>query len=142
MLIVVRPLLHHASQLRLPFFGNRIQAGFPSPADDYVERYLDLNEFLIAHPAATFFVQVSGDSMIEAGILEGDYLVVDRALEPNNGKVVVAALDGELTVKRFYRVGDRLELRPDNQSYPPISISGDMNLQIWGVVTSVIRKMV
>lgn len=125
----------------LPLFSSRIAAGFPSPADDYIECSLDLNEFLVRHPSATFYVRVSGDSMIEAGILEKDYLIVDRAVEPRNGSIVVAIVDGELTVKRLYKQFNRVELRAENPAYPPISISGERDLNIWGVVTGVFRKV-
>jgi DNA polymerase V len=124
-----------------PLFNSRVAAGFPSPASDYIESTLDLNDFLIQHPSATFFVRVAGDSMLEAGIFDGDYLIVDRAIEPTNGAIVIAVLDDELTVKRFFRGRNSIELRPENQSYQPIRVSGDAELLIWGVVISVFRKL-
>lgn len=129
-----------SSCLRLPLYLSRIQAGFPSPADDYIDSRLDLNQLMVACPSATFFVRVAGDSMIDAGIFEGDYLVVDRSLSAAHGRIVVAVIHGELTVKRFYRWDDRVELRPDNTAYPTIKISKDADLYIWGVVTGVVRK--
>lgn len=126
--------------LERPLFGASTPAGFPSPADDYIECGLDLNEFLVAHPAATYYVRVSGDSMIEAGILHGDYLIVDRAVEPYSGAIVVAVVEGELTVKRLHRQRGVIELRPENKAYPPIRIKQDMELLIWGVVSGVFRK--
>jgi DNA polymerase V len=116
-------------------------AGFPSPADDYIDGALDLNERLIEHPAATFFVRVRGDSMIDAGIHEGDLLLVDRAVTPRAGNVVIAALDGELTVKRIGRRGGRLELLSGNPDYPPIEIAPGSELWVWGVCRYVIHEL-
>lgn len=124
-----------------PVFLSRVSAGFPSPADDYTEGPLDLNEHLIKHPAATFFVRVSGDSMRDAGIFPGDLLVVDRALEPANGKVVVAIVDGELTVKRLKKCGNRPYLSPENPAYQPIWIDEGQAFEVWGVVTHVIHQV-
>jgi DNA polymerase V len=127
--------------LPLPFFGARVPAGFPSPADDYIEGEMDLNELLIHHPAATFFVRAEGDSMEGAGIHSGDILVVDRSLEAGEGDIVIAALDGELTVKRLRRQGERLFLAPENRAWQPIEITPENDFQVWGVVSSVIRQM-
>lgn len=125
----------------LPFCLNLIPAGFPSPADDYIDKKLDLNEFLVKHPAATFFMKVQGDSMINAGINSGDILIVDKAMEALPGKVVVAVLDGEFTVKRLERSGGRVRLVPENDAYPVIEIKEDMSFEIWGVVTNVIHPL-
>jgi DNA polymerase V len=122
-------------------FFSHIMAGFPSPAEDYIEQSLDLNEYLIKHPAATFFVRVSGDSMIGAGIHDGDMLIVDKALEAINGKVVVAVVDGEFTVKRLMRAERKIFLVPENPCYPDIDISGKEDSEIWGVVTDVIHPL-
>lgn len=130
-----------STRYKLPVFLGRLPAGFPSPADDYIEGKLDLNRHLIKHPAATFFVRVSGDSMIEAGIHTGDLLVVDRSLEAVDGNVIVAALDGELTVKRLYKRGKALRLLPANTNYQPIEIQVQQTFEIWGVVTSVIHAL-
>jgi DNA polymerase V len=127
-------------KLERPLFASQVSAGFPSPADDYIECGLDLNEFMVVHPSATYFVRVSGDSMIEAGIFNGDYLVVDRAIEAFSGAIVVAILDGELTVKRLYRKGSVVELRPENASYQPIHLKHGSELLVWGVVSGVFRK--
>jgi len=124
-----------------PVFLGRLPAGFPSPADDYIEGKLDLNRHLIKHPAATFFVRVTGDSMIGAGIHSGDLLVVDRSLEAADRHVVVAVLDGELTVKRLFKQQGVLRLLPENLNYQPIEISGQHTFEIWGVVTSVIHSL-
>lgn len=125
----------------LPFFLNYVPASFPSPADDYEDGPLDLNELVIRHPAATFYVRVQGNSMTGTGIQDGDLLVVDRAVEPLNGHAVVAALDGELTVKCIHRAGGRLWLMASNDQYPPIEVTGEMELVIWGVVTYVIHAV-
>jgi DNA polymerase V len=124
-----------------PLFLASVSAGFPSPAEDYIEGRLDLNKHLIKHPAATFFVRVAGDSMIGSGIHPDDILVVDRALEPQDGNVIIAVLDGELTVKRISQRGSRLYLVPDNSLYQPLEILEEMEFEVWGVVTSVIHSL-
>ena len=124
-----------------PLFLASVSAGFPSPAEDYIEGRLDLNRHLIKHPAATFFVRVAGDSMINAGIHPGDILVVDRALEPQDSNVVIAVIDGELTVKRISQRHGKLFLVPDNQAYEPLEILEEMEFEVWGVVTSVIHNL-
>lgn len=118
-----------------------VAAGFPSPADDFLEEKLDLNEKLIKHPAATFFVRVSGNSMIKAGIHSGDMLIVDRSLDAKSGSVVVAVIDGEFTVKRISFKGERLYLMPENPRFKPIEIKPESNFQVWGIVTNVIHKV-
>lgn len=128
-------------KLKIPLFTTRISAGFPSPADDFIDKTLDLNEFLISHPSATFFVRVEGTSMIDAHIHPGDILIVDKALEPASGSVVIAVVDGEFTVKRFLRKGKKTYLMPENPEFAPIEMNGDMTLEIWGVVTFVIHKV-
>ena len=125
---------------RLPLFASKISAGFPSPADDFLEGKLDLNELMIEHPAATFFVRVSGNSMIGAGIHDGDMLAVDRSLTPIHGSIVIAVIDGELVVKRIRKAKRGLWLIPENNQYPPIRITKEHDLMIWGVVTYVIHK--
>ncbi len=127
--------------LSLPLYGSRVAAGFPSPADDHLEDPLDLNRHLIRHPAATFLVRASGDSMLGAGIHPGDILVVDRALQPEPGRVVIAVVDGELTVKRLLRDGQGWVLQPENPDYAPIQIREGQELQIWGVVAHVIHSL-
>lgn len=129
-----------ASALPLPLFGSRIAAGFPSPADDHLEATLDLNQHLVQHPAATFFVRVQGDSMTGAGIHHGDLLVVDRALEPKSGAIVVAVINGELTVKRLQIEGEKIWLTPENTRYPALEITEGMDLVIWGVVAHAVRS--
>jgi DNA polymerase V len=129
------------SRQLIPLFLARVQAGFPSPSEDYLEGKLDLNEFLIRHPAATFFVRVEGQSMVNAGINSGDILIVDRAMEARDQKIVVAVLNGEFTVKRIKRKKDTLYLIPESQDYKPMAITPDMNFQVWGVVTYVIHPV-
>ncbi|WP_052742181.1 LexA family protein [Kiloniella litopenaei] len=119
----------------------RIPAGFPSPAEDYIEGEIDLNEQLIRHPHATFLMKVAGDSMIGAGIMPGSTLVVDRSIEPRHGSVVIAVIDGQLTVKRLYNKSGVVQLRPENTTYNPINISKEQDLVIWGVVTNVINQL-
>lgn len=120
----------------------RIPAGFPSPAEDYIEGEIDLNEQLIQHPHATFLMKVSGDSMVGAGIMPGSTLVVDRSIEPRHGSVVIAVIDGQLTVKRLYNKSGVVQLLPENTSYRPINISKEQDLVIWGVVTNVINQLI
>ena len=124
-----------------PVFVARVPAGFPSPADDYIEGKLDLNQYLIKHPAATFPVRVTGDSMEGAGIRSGDLLIVDRSLEPKDGNVVIASVDGELTVKRLSLRQGKPVLMPDNDKYPPLEVNGDTSFEVWGVVTHVIHEL-
>jgi len=127
-------------ELELPMYKSEIKAGFPSPASDYIESTLDLNKFLIKHPAATFFVRVEGDSMIDAAIHSGDILIVDRAIQPEKQKIVIAAVNGELTVKRIWHQNDKLYLQSSNINFKPLEITADMDFHIWGVVTYVIHK--
>lgn len=124
-----------------PLYSNRVSAGFPSPADDHIETKLDLNQHLVKRPAATFFVRVEGDSMIGAGIHPNDLLVVDRSIKPINGKVVIAVLNGELTVKRLKIQKETITLMPENERYSPIVIDETMEFNIWGVVTNVIHAV-
>lgn len=116
-----------------------VVAGFPSPAEQYLEPTLDLNELLIKRPAATFFVRVQGDSMIDEGIREGDLLVVDRSIRPANGDVIIAAVDGEFTVKTFRRDKEGVHLVPANKNYPVIDLKRGQELDYFGKVTAVIH---
>jgi len=130
-----------STKLERPLFMVPVRAGFPSPAEDYIEPKLDLNSHLVKHPAATFFVKVAGDSMIDAGIHPGDILIVDRSLEPADKKVVIAVVDGDLTVKRIRMKDAKVFLAPENGNYAPIQLEGGMNVEIWGVVTNVIHRL-
>jgi DNA polymerase V len=124
-----------------PLYLSRVAAGFPSPADDYVESALDLNAYLVRNPAATFMVKVSGDSMIGAGIADGDVLVVDRSEEAVHGRIVVAVLDGEMTVKRLQVRKGRPLLVPENPAYEAVRIEPGQELNVWGVVTGVVKRV-
>lgn len=126
---------------RIPLYQSCVAAGFPSPADSDMERALDLNELLIKNPTATFFVRVSGLSMSKVGIHPNDILVVDRSLPAIHGKIVIAAVNGELTVKRLFKEGKKVQLVAENDAYPPIEITEGTELYIWGVVTSVIHQL-
>jgi DNA polymerase V len=125
----------------LPLFTGKISAGFPSPADDYVEKTLDLNELLVKKPAATFFVRAEGESMLGAGIHPNDILIVDRSLEPVAGKVVICALNGALTVKRLLRRNGGWVLAAENPLYTDIALNEGLELVVWGVVTAVIHPL-
>lgn len=129
----------------LPYSETGVRAGFPSPAQDYGDKSLDLNKEIIHHPASTFLAKVVGLSMINAGIDEGDILVIDRSLTPKNGSIVVAYLDGEFTAKRLdlsKKNEGKIYLRSENDDYPDFCISTDDTLTVWGVVSSVIKKLV
>jgi DNA polymerase V len=123
------------------FIDTGISAGFPSPADDFRETRISLDEELIANKEATFFAKVSGQSMIGAGLDDNDLLVIDRSLEPENNKIAVCFLDGEFTVKRLKVRGDEVWLKPENPDYPIIQITEENNFIIWGIVTNVIKKV-
>ena len=118
-----------------------ISAGFPSPADDFREKRISLDEELIKNKEATFFARVSGQSMIDAGIDDNDLLVIDRSIEPVNNKIAVCFLDGEFTVKRLRVEGSKVWLKPENPNYPIIEITEENNFIIWGIVTNVIKKV-
>ena len=130
-----------ARRMPLPLFSGKVAAGFPSPADDYVEKNLDLNELLVQKPAATFFVRAQGESMLGAGIHPNDILVVDRSIEPIPGKIVICALNGELTVKRLERHNGQWQLRAENPAYADIILHEELEMVIWGVVTNVIHPL-
>ncbi|MBV5326014.1 MAG: translesion error-prone DNA polymerase V autoproteolytic subunit [Chlorobium sp.] len=123
-----------------PLFTCGVSAGFPSPAEDHIDQQLDLNELLIQHPVATFFVRVSGESMKDAGINHGDILVVDRSLEATSGRIIIAIVNGELTVKRFVQDSSSCQLVAANPDYPPVAITDETDFSVWGVVTSVIHQ--
>ena len=139
----IKEIVHPRNEVRVsrPLLGHRLPAGFPSPADDYIEKSLDLNEYLIAHPAATFFIRVEGDSMIGAGIHDNDILIVDRALEAADDSIIIAALDGYLTVKRLIKTGKKWYLHPENPDYDDIYLEEGDDFFIWGVVSYVIHKV-
>ena len=123
------------------FFDTGISAGFPSPAEDFREQRLSLDEELVKNKEATFYARVSGQSMIGAGLDDNDLLVIDRSLEPKNNKIAVCFLDGEFTVKRLRVDNDEVWLQPENPDYPIIKITEENNFLIWGIVTNVIKKV-
>jgi len=135
------PLRLERPALRLPLASETVAAGFPSPADDYIDVGIDLNEALIRHPSSTFFLRVSGDSMTGAGIHHGDLLVVDRSLEPRPPRIVVAVLDGAFTLKRLARQRGQLLLEAANPAYPPLELRHCGDVQIWGVAIHVIHPL-
>lgn len=126
--------------LQLPLFTSYVRAGFPNPADDHFERTLTANDIVIQHPAATFLLQVDGESMIDAGIYPGDYVVVDRSLEVQQRDVVVAEVEGEFTIKRFLRQNGTIVLSPENPAFRPLVFTGEMELSIFGVVTFTLHR--
>jgi len=137
--IVYKP--DRSTKRRQPIFIAKVPAGFPSPAGDYEEDKLDLNKHLIRNPAATFFVRVTGHSMVKAGIHDGDLLVVDRSIEPRDKNVVIAVVNGELTVKRIRIRKNKLTLEAENENYQSQEINDEMEFEVWGVVTSVIHAL-
>ena len=137
--IVYRPEL--STECQQPLFEAGVSAGFPSPAADYEESKLDLNKHLIKNPPATFFVRVTGDSMVGAGIHHGDLLIVDRSLEPKDKSVVIAVVNGELTVKRIRIKGRKITLEPENENYSAQQITEETEFEVWGIVTNVIHAL-
>jgi DNA polymerase V len=125
----------------LPLYTCSVAAGFPSPADDHLDGHINLNEHLIPHPSATFLVRADGWSMVNAGIHHGDLLIVDRSLDPCDGKIVIVAVDGELTVKRLRRQGCRTFLEAANPEFPDVELTEDQELWIWGTVIHVIHTV-
>lgn len=125
----------------LKFFETRVQAGFPSPAQGEYADTIDLNRALITNPAATFCARVIGNSMVDAGINEGDLLIIDRSLTPRDGNIAVCFIDGDFTVKRLSVRDDGVFLTPANAAYPEILVSDDSNFQVWGVVSHIVKKV-
>jgi DNA polymerase V len=126
--------------MEIPLSEERVAAGFPSPADDYASTKLDLNRELIKNPASTFYARVSGLSMVDEGINDGDLLVIDKSLEPHNGSLAVCYIDGEFTLKRFERHDGYGLLMPANREFRPIKVTGENDFIIWGIVTYIIKK--
>lgn len=129
------------TELELPYVGDGISAGFPSPALDFVDLTIDLNRHLIKNPSATFYGRVKGDSLKNAGICNGDLLIIDRSLEPTNGKIAVCYIDGEFTAKRVQISKKEILLIPENENYQPIRVTEENNFLIWGIVTHVIKDV-
>ena len=128
------------NRVSIPLYSSRPQAGFPAPGDDQIEKILDINDLVVKHPASTFFVRVEGDSMEGAGIFSGDVLVVDRSVTPRNQSIVVAAVFGELVVKRLSLEGDTRMLISENEQYEPIVIQGNDDCFLWGTVVGSVRQ--
>lgn len=138
---VIKALANGKIPLSLPLYLSKVSAGFPSPAADEFAESLDLNHYLIKHPSSTFLVKAQGDSMINAGITENDILIVDKSLTPTHGKIVIAAIDGLLTVKRLIKENGQFILFAENPAYPPIKLKEGNEIVIWGVVTNVIHSV-
>lgn len=130
-----------SSKVYLSYYEEGVQAGFPSPATDYQDKKLDLNELLIKNKESTFFVKARGDSMIDAGISNGDILVVDRSRQCHNGDIVIAVVDGLFTVKFFHKAGEIVKLVPGNKKYEEMVFSKEQVLMLWGVVTSIVKVL-
>lgn len=141
MLITKPQKLKTTQSNEIPFFSYTVQAGFPSPAEDMIEKNIDLNRILINHPEATYFVRVQGDSMKNAGIFQDDVMIVDKSLNPKSGDVVIASINGEFTVKTIGKINGKTFLFPSNPKYQPIPVDDCEELQIWGIVTYVIHKV-
>jgi|TARA_B110000240_G_C13369017_1_gene397392 DNA polymerase V len=132
-----KPLLSYQA---LKLFEHKVPAGFPSPADDHIEKKLDLNDYLIKQKEATFFVRIKGDSMIDAGIHDNDIVIVDKSQKASNGDIVLASVDGEFTVKLLSSYKSKYRLLAANEKYKPIEINESMQFEVWGVVTGAVRK--
>ena len=132
--------LDNITRLEIPLFSSTVAAGYPSPAEDHIDDTLDLNEYMVQRPDSTFMLRVEGESMKNVGIMPDDILVVDRSLKASHRKIVIAAIDGELTVKRLYHRGGLLKLLPENPAYPEINLESESELVIWGVVIGSFRR--
>lgn len=138
------PIYHQEFALRcltpifsIPLLGC-VQAGFPSPAADYTEEDIDLKSFLMPHPASTFVMKIQGDSMVQASIPPGSYVVIDRSVKPSNNSIIIAVINGEMTCKRLIKKGKTIMLAPENDNYPALVITDEMDFMIWGTVTRVL----
>jgi DNA polymerase V len=132
--------LDNIVRLQIPLFSSTVAAGYPSPAEDHVDDTLDLNEYMVQRPDSTFMLRVEGESMKNVGIMPDDILVVDRSLKASHRKIIIAAIDGELTVKRLYHRGGLVKLLPENPAYPEIELESEAELVIWGVVVGSFRR--
>jgi len=130
-----------SSSISLPLVDSGISAGFPSPADDFLDISIDLNKEFVKNPSTTFYGRVKGDSMINAGLSNGDLLIIDKSLEPVNAKIAVCFIDGEFTVKRIKIEKDIVWLVAENEKYQPIKVTAENDFIIWGIVTTVIKKV-
>ena len=134
-------LADDSRNIELPYYDTRVQAGFPSPAEDHLEESLDLNTLVIDNPSATFFVRVAGESMREIGITDGDILVVDRSIENWENRIVVAVINSEFTIKRFTKRNGTVVLEAENPDYPSIRITEEIDFSVWGVVCWTLKKL-
>ena len=134
-------LVDDSQSVELPYYDTKVQAGFPSPAEDHLEQRLDLNTLVIDNPSATFFVRVAGESMRGIGITDGDILVVDRSIENWENRFVGAVIDSEFTIKRFTKRNGTVVLEAENPDYPPIKITEEMDFSVWGVVCWTLKKL-
>jgi len=132
----------NSTTLNMPYFENGVSAGFPSPAEDHTQSKIDLNNLLIENPSATYYVRVNGDSMLGAGIVNGDLLIVDRSIDVTNNCIVVAHVDGEFTVKRIKKIKKKTFLQAENNNYKPIEITKEMDFELFGVVAHAIHHFV
>jgi DNA polymerase V len=132
--------LANSSKIKINLVVSKVKAGFPSPAEDYIDKRIDLNQQLIDNPASTFMVRVEGDSMVDASIYEDDVLIVDKAIQAKDGDIILAIVDGEFTVKRLKIKGGNIMLVPESQEYEPIYITEESSFSVWGVVTYIIHK--
>ncbi|TCL74257.1 SOS response UmuD protein [Hydrogenispora ethanolica] len=136
-------IIHSAETLSksgLPYVGHQVTAGFPSPAEDYLENILDLNEVVVKNPVSTFYGRVNGNSMKDAGAEDGDLLVIDKSLEYRDGAMAVCCINGEFTLKRIMKSGNRVFLMPANPEYEPIEVKEDDEFAVWGIVTYIVKK--
>ena len=132
----------HGKRLqKMPLYGSSVSCGFASPAEDHVENQLSLDDYLISNPEATFFVRASGDSMIGAGIHDGDLLIIDRSIEVKSNHIVLAVVDTEFTIKRFFKKNNQIILKPENNRFSEITITKDQHFMVWGVVVHVIHHL-
>ncbi len=134
------PVLIVEAPLLVYLLKNKVCAGFPSPAEDLGAQRIDLTSLLVTHAQATYFLKASGHSMVEAGIFDGDIMVVDRAVKPRHGHIVVAVVDGDFTVKRLYQRAGRVKLRAANVTFPEIVPKDGQTIEVWGVVTATIKR--
>lgn len=126
---------------KIPMYSSAVEAGYPSPGEDHIDEMIDMNSLLVRNPATTFCVRVTGLSMIDAGIYEGDVLLVDSSIQPSSGKIIVVAIDGMLTVKRLGQIDGRPYLLPENPDFDPIPITEESDVRVWGVATNILRSL-
>lgn len=134
-------LADNSSKIQLPILTFGLSCGFPSPSIDHIDKKIDLNEVLISHPNATYFGRAKGKSMVNAGIEDGDLLVIDRSIEPKDGKIILCYINGEFTVKQLSIKDNIITLNSYNANYPPIQIANFDDFSVWGIVTHIIKSV-